>query len=154
MLRTGPFVFCEADSSSVNFEKVLIEFESEELAEEFEENVKNGVARIIFEEDERKEFWDDLDEELEMKKKFMQAQKSGDKARIGELLDELGNEYEIFGFDAPLPERSGIVRIALMEGHGVHAFGFKGREDVLRKWMLSNHFDPADLHHCQLNLYD
>jgi hypothetical protein len=37
---------------------------------------------------------------------------------------------------------------------GVNAFGFKGREKELERWMAENGFNPSDLHHSNLDLYD
>jgi hypothetical protein len=54
----------------------------------------------------------------------------------------------------PARETSGIKRLAIMHDHGVNAFGFKGREKELERWMAENGFNSSDLHHSNLDLYD
>ena len=151
MLRKGAVVYCEADSMTLDFEKVIVEFENVALAERFEDDVKRGTARIVLDEDmsiaaapiEIREGWD-------------VALVAGNKERLEALRKELWEDYGIHAPDQPAPKRetSGVKRLAIMHDHGITAFGFKGRAKELEKWMARNGFDADDLDHYHLDMYE
>lgn len=121
------------------------------LAEQFEDDVKRGVARIVLEEDRSI-----AAAPAEIRDEWDLALVAGDEVALEALRKELWEDFGIHAPDEPAPERitSGIKRLAIMHGHGVNAFGFKGKENNLKTWMARNHFDPKDLHHWNLSMYE
>jgi hypothetical protein len=149
MLRKGTVVFCEAGGMTVDFEKVIVEFETEDLAEEFEEAVKIGTARIVLDEDRSINA-----APKEIQEEWGLALVSENEERLEALRKELWEDFGLYAENPPVRETSGIKRLAIMHDHGVNTFGFKGREKELHKWMARNGFDPRDLHHHNLAMYD
>ena len=151
MVRKGAVVFCEADALTVDFEKLLVEFETEYLAINFEAAVKENSARLILDEDRSiNAAPKEIQEEWEL------ALVAGNEEALEALRKELWEDFGIHAPDQPqsVRETSGIKRLAIMHDHGVNAFGFKGREQELRKWMARNGFDPSDAHHYNLDMWD
>ena len=143
--RRGALVLC--DCGTFPIEKVFVEFEDKDLAENFELCVKDGSAEIV------------LDEDLsinaaptELREEYELALVSGDKERLEEVLTELWEEYGI-PEHTPYRETSGIKRLAIMHDDGVNAFGFKGDAEKLIQWMRENRFRESSIE-MLLSLYD
>ena len=143
VIRKGSVVLCEAVTFPI--EKVFVEFEDEDLAVSFEENVIAGTAQIVLDEDTS---IDAAPKELQ--EEYEKALVSGDEYRLERVLAELWEEYGIEE-DAPERETSGIKRLAIMHDDGVNAFGFKGDPHKLLEWMSANGFPIQDQ---RLQLYD
>jgi hypothetical protein len=151
MVREGRVVLCNADRQTQDFEKLLVEFESQYLAINFEAAVKDWTASIILEEDTSINA-----APKEIQQEWEVALVAGNQEALEALRKELWEDFGIHAPDEPAPvrETSGIKRLAIMHDHGVNAFGFKGREQELRKWMDQNGFNPSDAHHYNLDMWD
>jgi hypothetical protein len=136
-VRKGSVLLCESDY--VDVERLLIEFDDEETAQHFERALVSGNACVIIDEDIS---LDAAPEEL--RDEFLLCEAAGNKSRLEELLDELWEEYGIKPYSNEPRETSGTKRIAVMHVDGVSAYGFKGMESELRKWMLAHGYPDTD----------
>ena len=132
-VRKGTVLLCESDD--VDIERILIEFDDEETARDFERALEDNAACIIIDEDTS---LDAAPEEL--RNEYLLCQAAGNKKRQEELLDELWEEYGINPEKDEPRETSGIKRIAVMHDTGVSAYGFQGMESALREWMAAHGF--------------
>jgi len=133
-VRKGNILLCESDY--VDVERLLIEFDDEETAQNFERALMNDVACVIIDEDTS---LDAAPEDL--RNEFLLCESAGNKNRLEEILDELWEDYVIKPYNTEPRETSGIKRIA--DGGG-SAYGFKGMELELREWMRSHGFPDND----------
>jgi hypothetical protein len=137
LLRNGAKLYLR--STEFPLEKILIEFETQALAELFEEAVRRGDAEVLID--------DDISLQgapKELRDEYVKAKTKRDQARLEELLTILWEEHGVDPDSKKLRETSGIVRLAIMHDDGVHAYGFKGQESKLREWMTANGFPDED----------
>jgi hypothetical protein len=132
-VRKETILLCESDD--VDIERILIEFDDEETAQDFERALEDNAACIIIDEDTS---LDAAPEEL--RNEYLLCQAAGNKKRQDELWEEYGINPEK---DEPR-ETSGIKRIAIMHDTGVSAYGFHGMESALREWMAAHGFPVTD----------
>jgi hypothetical protein len=138
VVRKGAVLLCESDD--VDIERIVIEFDDEEIAQDFERAMENDAARIIIDEDTS---LDAAPEDL--RNEYLLCKAAGNKERLEELLDELWEEYGINPKkEDERRETSGIKRIAVMHDTGVSAYGFLGMESALREWMTKHGFPVED----------
>jgi hypothetical protein len=130
--------FCSALLDGVEVERILIEFEDEDTAVAFEASLERGASIII-----------DEDTSLERAPAFLQSRywhylaTCNDK-RLKQLTTILWERYGIDPDSDRVRETSGIIRITVMHDDGVSAYGFRGMEDALRKWMCAHDFPVTD----------
>jgi len=136
-VRKGNILLGESDY--VDVERLLIEFDDEETAQNFERALMNDVACVIIDEDTS---LDAAPEDL--RNEFLLCESAGNKNRLEEILDELWEDYVIKPYNTEPRETSGIKRVAVMHDGGGSAYGFKGMELELREWMRSHGFPDND----------
>ncbi|MCE0499514.1 MAG: hypothetical protein LV481_16360 [Methylacidiphilales bacterium] len=137
VVRKGNVLLCESDD--VDIERIMIEFEDEEIAQDFERALENNAARIIIDEDTS---LDAAPEEL--RNEYLLCEAAGNQERLEELHKELWEEYGIHPDKDEPRKTSGIKRIAVMHDTGVSAYGFRGMESALREWMKAHGFPVTD----------
>lgn len=133
VVRRNRVVLCEADTFPI--ERIIVEYEDEELAEAFERHLAEGRAVIRIEEDVSIGA-----APAKLRKRYFTLKERGDAVGLDRLLTRL---WEEFGVDPECPrvrETSGIRRIAIMHDDGVSSYGFKGMKAELRRWMTRNGF--------------
>lgn len=132
-VRKDRVVICEADTFPI--ERIIVEYEDEELAMAFHRDLAEGRAAIK------------IDEDLsinavpaKLQKKYFTLQQSGAEVRPAKLLFKLWEDYGVDPESAKARETSGIRRIAIMHDDGISSYGFQGMERELRHWMTAHGF--------------
>lgn len=137
-IRKGAVLFCEADDNAFPVERIIVEFEDEPRAIEFYRDIEREVGVIQIDEDRSLNAAPE-----ELRREYLDARSRGDVAAIEAALSELWEDYGIAPDDRTPRETSGVKRIAIMHDDGVNAWGFKGKERELLRWMEDYGFEPG-----------
>ena len=135
-VRKDRVVIC--DAATFPIERLIVEYEEDELAIAFHRDLFERRATIRIEADVSINA-----APAKLQEKYFMLQESGDEVRLVRLLSKLWEDYGVNPESTEARETSGIRRIAIMHDDGISSCGFQGMERELRRWMTAHGFSSG-----------